>query len=184
MRCNVQVRQQHLLPTRNHLHHLVNLSHSTMSLLQVTCNGYKLEELPEQACNCRRMAGDTNNCQRCKLRGGMLSFEATKTCARCRNSLYLADSACITAEGCPGGTVPTGLGTFGRVCLAPFTCFNGRIREGPNAGKACKCTSGCRACTWGPGGTECIACRNKRYLHEGECRMSCPATLTQYGISS
>lgn len=69
------------------------------------------------------------------------------------------------SDAAPQGTVPAGVGTFGRACMAPFQCHKGKHKE---TKKQCKCedNGNCMSCMWDEKGSTCLKCTNGLYLHE------------------
>lgn len=152
---------------------------------ELTCRGSKFEEMPESNCNCKTDIAPGNNCFRCKYKGGSMSNPASKSCTQCRNAKYFSQGACVEAGQCPAGEVESYPGNYGRKCQVPFTCRNGRITDGPNAGRPCKCFAACKACQYSTSGHVCTLCRNKALLDDsGQCVGACPVGQANVGSSS
>lgn len=64
-------------------------------------------------CRCpapgNKVGGD---CFACEHRAN----EVGDRCVRCSGGKYLSDGACVNAGSCPNGTVPVGVGNYGREC--------------------------------------------------------------------
>lgn len=105
---------------------------------KVKCSGGTIEAYGGK-CNCHIVKGEKSDCFRCEITGGP---SGTKVCLRCRNGAYLnaKTATCVGPTQCEAGTVPTGLGSYGRECLAPFVCNKGRH---PVTGRVCKCPASC-----------------------------------------
>jgi len=140
-----------------------------------------------EACQC-----PDKNCNSCEV-----TAEGS-ICKACRNSMYLFDGACHdSCDGIEGqtGLISSGVGTFKRRCLTdPFTCTKGKLRdeEGEllDVNYGCKCATAdntfhtaCFSCEFKAGGfgEECIMCKYKQYLHNGQCVESCPEGTTATG---
>eukprot|EP00041_Stephanoeca_diplocostata_P022009 m.521716 g.521716 ORF g.521716 m.521716 type:complete len:408 (-) comp21962_c0_seq6:162-1385(-) len=99
-------------------------------------------------------------------------------CLRCRQHQYLDSSTtrgrCV--ETCPSHLAGYGIGAFGRECVTPFEC----VLNLDESGNVCKCDDKqfCATCSYGAGltGAICQRCKNNRFLLDGVCVATCPAT--------
>ena len=86
------------------------------------------------------------------------------SCLKCKNSKYLLNGECVSAEECEiGGLSPAGSGSFSRTCAGSCVAKKGDCHQCTNNGSACS------------------FCRNNSYLHAGACHKSCPDGLTGAG---
>ena len=124
-----------------------------------------------------------NGCFQCEFRAG----EVGEHCTRCGGGKYLFNNNCW--DNCGAANVPSGIvaynpGNYGRECRAPFTCTN---RADPD-GVRCKCHrsvggNNCASCDIDASGVTCTRCTGNKYLHQGQCRDSCPAGTTPTGTA-
>ena len=130
---------------------------------------------PEVSCSC-----GIKDCFRCLIEGGQ---NGNIQCLRCKNGKYLSNGVCVEGTNCAADTVPSGAGSYGRSCAAPYSCRKGRSSTD---NKPCKCEapSRCFSCAWGEAGHACTKCKAGTYLHNGECVESCPSELTHNGLGS
>lgn len=138
-------------------------------------------EEPGAKCHCRW--DDEKNCHACTFSNG--AANPTKTCTRCKNSMYLQDGRCVAADACKAPLIAANAATFGRLCTDPFTCKKSKVLDdGPEKGKRCTCSDkkSCHTCKWGADGDACIKCLAKQYLdpETGICGDTCPGG-TSYG---
>ncbi len=103
------------------------------------------------------------------------------TCLICRDGFYLLNGNCL--ESCPRHLASVGLSQWRRRCLQPFTCRMTSSRtgiiEGANVSYGCRCPDQhCGQCHFAAGtnGSSCLQCRNRMYLHRGQCIPSCADT--------
>ena len=145
---------------------------------RVECKGGKTAAGNE--CKCQ-----SGTCHRCTV----TTLGEPSECAICKRFTFNHEGACLAT--CPVGTahINRGSSQYGGTCQPAFTCFKGKIVTvgHPREGKACRCESkNCIHCSFGIStegvDTKCLACTNKLYFHEGECKTACPADLTHSGL--
>eukprot|EP00043_Microstomoeca_roanoka_P014701 m.146299 g.146299 ORF g.146299 m.146299 type:complete len:824 (+) comp16083_c0_seq1:126-2597(+) len=109
--------------------------------------------------------------------------ESGNTCSRCRDAKYLLDGQCV--DTCPSNYTHSGVQSYGRECLSPFTCRGNRHDTDRTLPCQCADRQNCFECQLlagnQPGEAPCTKCRNGRYLHQGECLKSCPSGTVSNG---
>jgi hypothetical protein len=93
-------------------------------------------------------------------------------CTRCKDKRLMHEGRCVVRDECPFENARYILNTYGGTCEAPFACLAGKKVGGANQGKNCKCINkgSCSDCSWSAGGAyQCIRCKNRKYLFNGQC---------------
>ena len=114
---------------------------------------------------CVDTPGGSRNCHRCA---------DSTTCSFCREAQYLFGGACVPT--CPEGSTPRGTGNFRRECIPPPAVDRGDGADGGGNGMCVtrqqERSSHCNACD--DDRTACTQCRDRHYLHIGQCISECP----------
>jgi hypothetical protein len=108
-----------------------------------------------------------------------------KTCVECTEGTYFYQGECVRAGDCPlqltSYFIPTAQYSFGKrknSCDEPFLCVNRyRVWSSENSEREepakCKCPNkNCAECAFAtgkPSSTNCIKCKRKTYLLNGDC---------------
>lgn len=158
----------------------LRLTSSGQCLQSIACRGREVQSGIARGADCRCLDLRCHYCIRSV--GG-------DVCRRCRDNTYLLDGQCV--DTCPANLASSGINSFGRRCLEPFTCQSSRIQERVET-FGCKCArpnntgiATCHRCLHRAGeiGDYCVRCNGGTYLFNNQCFPDCsmaPPSFVEY----